>query len=216
MKDKYTDYIVIFSVILVISLTIFWITRTSVNGEVREIITTPINTDIQINSIQSISSDKKYSTSGKALGDGAIISRPIEMLGGYRHYGIMYNGLVSHFNEYGYHEDSIKEFAKNLPIKVIRGGLSGEDLAKFKANYKYYKDKYKKSKYNAVDNNCEHYVNEVIFGVHQSMQSDFTKEMVKCYDSVFIKELNKSDLGRLCIPLYKNTKDKYIKDTVIK
>jgi hypothetical protein len=80
---------------------------------------------------------------------------------------------------FGHDEDSIKEFAKNLPIKVIRGGLAGEDLAKFKANYNYYKDKYKKSKYNAVDNNCEHYVNEVIFGVHQSMQSDFTKEMVK-------------------------------------
>ena len=54
MKDKYTDYIVIFSVILVISLTIFWITRTSVNGNVRKIITTPINTDIHINNIQPL------------------------------------------------------------------------------------------------------------------------------------------------------------------
>ena len=138
------------------------------------------------------------------------------MLGGYRHYGIMYNGMVSHFNEYGYHEDSIKEFAKNLPIKVIRGGLVGEDLAKFKARYKICIEKYKNSKYNAVDNNCEHFVNEVEFGIKKSMQSDFTKEMVKCYDSVFMKELNKSDIGRLCIPLYKNTKDKYIKDTLDK
>lgn len=144
---------------------------------------------------------KTISPPGNALGDGAIISRPIKGLGGYKHYGVMLKNKVVHFNQHGLHVDQIDNFADGSVIKVTRPGLTGNELAKFYKRYEKICKRYGTAKYDAINNNCEHFVNELIYGRKISMQSNITKDMIVAYDTVVRNKLIQNKLGML-IPAY--------------
>jgi len=135
-----------------------------------------------------------------ALSDGAIIRRPIVSENGnaikfYFHYGVIYgtksvkdkNGkvtkviMVSHYGENGLMYTTLDEFAKNEEIKVITKGIepNSPEMIEFKKRYNSIVTKYKTSAYNAINNNCEHFVMELIYGIHKSFQSDYTVSFVK-------------------------------------
>ena len=118
---------------------------------------------------------------GSALSDGAIIRRPIKEVQFLYHYGVMYHGKVSHFNQNGYHYSTLEQFADTATIKVLKYGLTGEDLKKFKIRAEKVIAKYKVSKYDAIHNNCEHFAMEMVYGVKKSFQSDEVVSYMKDY-----------------------------------
>jgi len=121
-----------------------------------------------------------------ALSDGAIITRPVIDDNGrpvpfYTHFGVMWGGRVSHWDQAGHHLSEISEFAKGQNIKVLARGLSGKQLEDFRKRYNETVELYKRGKYDAVKNNCEHFVMEVTYGIRRSVQSETTLEMSKIY-----------------------------------
>jgi len=146
-----------------------------------------------------------------ALGDGAIISRPIKGLGGYKHYGVMCKGRVLHYNQYNLYNSTLEEFSENIPIKVVKPGLYGKELQAFYKRKNRIINKYVDSKYDAVNNNCEHFVNELVYNTKKSMQSDITKEMLTAYDTVIQNELIKNNM-QLLVPAY----NQFVRKLIIK
>jgi len=121
-----------------------------------------------------------------ALGDGAIITRPVIDDNGrpvpfYNHFGVMWQGKVSNWDQNGHHLITLEEFAKKQTVKVLSPGLTGKDLQNFKTRYKNTVELYKQGKYDAVKNNCEHFAMEMVYGVKRSLQSETTIEMSKIY-----------------------------------
>lgn len=121
-----------------------------------------------------------------ALSDGAIITRPVIDNNGkavpfYTHFGVMWGGKVSHWDQFGHHLSTLDEFAKGQTVKVLSKGLTGKNLIDFKTRYKKTVELYKQGKYDAVKNNCEHFAMECVWGVKRSIQSETTLEMSKIY-----------------------------------
>jgi len=208
-KTKVYDYMMILGIIIVVVALLWWVMSYSNPDKVKAALSAPL--DIELPTYKTVSS--AFETSGDALGDGAIISRPIQGLGGFRHYGVMIGGMVAHYNQYGYHLDSISDFAAGDIVKVVKRGLTGDNLKIFKKRYRAIIKKYDKSDYDAMKNNCEHFANEMVFGKHISMQSDLTQDMMKSYNPMIREEISKSKLSYL-LPAYDNYVKKIMKDTI--
>jgi hypothetical protein len=208
MKQRYKDLLVITPIILVILALFIWGFHSQKTPSVKEAMTAPLN--VQLPEYETVA--KPFQEVGKALGDGAIISRPIKGLGGFKHYGVMLKNKVVHFNQYGLHTDELDVFSEGATVKVVRPGLMGEALERFKHNIKHIMAKYKSSSYDAMKNNCEHFVNELAYGQKVSMQANLTKEMVISYDTLIRNELSKNKLAIL-IPVYDAAVKKIVNDS---
>lgn len=116
-----------------------------------------------------------------ALSDGALLMRQIKDMPYFYHYGVMYQGKVAHYSVDGFKYTTLEEFADGLPVTVVLKGKYGEDLKNFKKRYKIVVEQYKKTKYDAVNNNCESFANFLVFGVDKSFQSQYVVEKVQTY-----------------------------------
>lgn len=158
--------------------------------------------------------NKDIDTDGSALGDGAIISRRINGMPGFKHYGVMNNGKVAHFNQYGLHLDSLSVFANDEVVKVVMPGQSKQSLVEFKNRFDKIMKKYKNLKYNATNNNCEHFMSELALGERQSIQIDYAKKTLMMYEPMIIDELKKRNANYM-IPFVQLTINDFLKDTII-
>lgn len=122
-----------------------------------------------------------YSQLGNALGDGALVQRPVKEAQFLYHYGVMVEGKVVHYNQTGLHISTLYEFSPCATIKVLHRGLTGEDLKQFRLRYNKIVYKYKNTKYDAVKNNCEHFVTELLIGTKRSFQSENAQMYVSTY-----------------------------------
>lgn len=208
-KTKVYDSIVILGIIIAVVTLLWWVMSYSHPDKVKAALSAPL--DIELPTYNTVSSVLETGTN--ALGDGAIVSRPIQALGGFRHYGVMMDGKVLHYNQYGLHIDSIGAFAAGDVVKVVKKGLSGDNLKEFKRRCEKIVKKYKNSDYDAMKNNCEHFVNELVYGKKISMQSDLTQDMMKSYNPMIRDEISKSKFSYL-LPAYDNYVKKIIKDTI--
>ena len=210
-KEKIQNTAAIVIILAVVVGLFWWVFSHSPSKSVRQVIEKPL--DINIPSYKITSAFNTNIEEGPALGDGAIISRPIKGLGGFKHYGVMIGNKVSHFNQYGYHLDSIGGFAEGAVVKIVKRGLVGKDLAAFKLRFDKIVKKYKGAKYDAMNNNCEHYVNEMVFGIHKSMQSELTMDMVKSYTPMLRENLAKSKVA-VFLPAFDNMIKQLDSDTL--
>lgn len=211
MKKHLNDIIAIGSGVLVTSLLVWWVIANSPSKDVKRVMTSTVALELPSFS-NTFKSNKLQKEAGPAIGDGAIISRPIKGLGGYKHYGVYIDGKIAHFNQYGFHLDSLDDFAEGSVVKVIKHSLKGKDREEFRARLKKMIKKYKHSNYDAINNNCEHFVNEAVYNAKISMQSDLTKDMLESYAPEIKEELKKNNLG-LLIPAFDNLVNKALKDS---
>lgn len=190
MKKYLAEIAGAISILLFVGLCTWWISSKSPSTSVSQM----MHREIEVPQFDNIGTllNQQVIPTGSALGDGAIVSRPIRGLAGAKHYGTMKNGLVAHFNQFGFHLDSIAVFAKDESVKVVRRGLNGPSLKAFEMRYNKIVAKYKKSQYSAMQNNCEHFVTELVFGVKASAQSKFAMDAIKFYKPMIIEEVQNS------------------------
>lgn len=122
-----------------------------------------------------------YGQNGSALSSGAIIRRPIKDVQFLYHYGIMLDDKVVHYNQTGLHVSSLDSFAQGATVTVLQKGLVGDEYKTFRERAKNVIKQYRSSKYDAIHNNCEHFVMEMRYGIKQSIQSDAIQTYVKNY-----------------------------------
>lgn len=123
-----------------------------------------------------------FGQNGNSLDDGAIVYRPVKDVKYLFHYGVMYNKKVIHFNQNGLHISTMYEFADGCDsVKVWKRGLVGEDYKKFKLRVNKVISEYKLAKYDALNNNCEHFAMYMVYGVKKSIQSDVVKSCISDY-----------------------------------
>ena len=131
-KSTVIDGSIILGIIVAVVTLLWWVMSYSHPDKVKAALSAPLN--LELPTYETASS--VFEKSGNALGDGAIISRPIQGLGGFRHYGVMIKGKVAHYNQYGLHVDPIETFAAGDVVKVVKRGLLGDNLKEFKKRYK--------------------------------------------------------------------------------
>ena len=116
------------------------------------------------------------SFSQKAYGDGTILRRFVKSTAFLYHYGIVYQGSVVHYDQDGLHTSTLEQFSGGMDVKIIRRSMQGRELAELKNRMKQVKAKYKKAKYDVMNNNCEHFAMELAFGIKKSAQSTVAAE----------------------------------------
>ena len=128
-----------------------------------------------------------------ALSDGALISRPCKNAPYLLHFGVMWCGKVTHYNETGLHISTLEEFAGTETVKIITKGMTGESLKQFKIRGKKLLEEYKYLKYDAMNNNCEHFATEMVFGIKKSLQSNSAKEYIQNYWPILKEKMLKEN-----------------------